>query len=151
MPPESQRAKRHAADPGGLEHLHLMDPLDYQSLVQLMKASSLILTDSAAFQEEAPGLGVAGAGDRDTTERPEGVDAGVVKLVGTNRGAIVAAATELLSDESARQKMITGANPYGDGRAANGSSRPCGTFAGSLTYFAGRNLHSANFFAMSAP
>lgn len=103
---------------GGLEHLHLMEPLDYQSLVQLMQASALILTDSGGIQEEAPGLGVPVLVMRDTTERPEGVDAGVVKLVGTDRGAIVAAATELLSDESARQKMITGANPYGDGRAA---------------------------------
>ncbi len=102
----------------GSANVYLLEPLDYLSLVQLMKRSILILTDSGGIQEEAPGLRVPALVMRDTTERPEGIDAGVVKLVGTDRLRIVEEASNLLSDASARTKMATGENPYGDGFAA---------------------------------
>ena len=102
----------------GLDNVHLIEPLDYLSLVHLMKASTIILTDSGGIQEEAPGLGIPVLVMRDTTERPEGVDAGVVKLVGTDRGRIVREAVRLLEDPEARREMATGRNPYGDGKAA---------------------------------
>jgi UDP-N-acetylglucosamine 2-epimerase len=102
----------------GLANVSLLEPLDYLSLVQLMKRSCLILTDSGGIQEEAPALRVPVLVLRDTTERPEGVEAGVVKLVGTRRGRIVAAADRLLRDPAAHAAMATGASPYGDGHAA---------------------------------
>jgi len=102
----------------GLMNVSLIDPLDYLSLVQLMKRSELILTDSGGIQEEAPSLRVPVLILRDTTERPEGVEAGVVRLVGTCRSRIVAEAERLLRDPAARAQMATGANPYGDGKAA---------------------------------
>jgi len=102
----------------GLEFVTLLEPLDYLSLVHLMRRSVLILTDSGGIQEEAPGLGVPVLVMRDTTERPEGVAAGVVRLVGTGRERIVAEASRFLEDEGARRRMASGANPYGDGRAA---------------------------------
>ncbi|MGC8668362.1 MAG: non-hydrolyzing UDP-N-acetylglucosamine 2-epimerase [Chthonomonadales bacterium] len=100
------------------KNIHLLEPLDYLSLVHLMKRSTLILTDSGGIQEEAPGLGVPVLVMRDTTERPEGVEAGVVKLVGTDRALIVEEASRLLTDADARAAMASGVNPYGDGRAA---------------------------------
>lgn len=99
-------------------NVHLLDPLDYLSLVHLMKRSTLILTDSGGIQEEAPGLGIPVLVMRDTTERPEGVDAGVVKLVGTDRAVIVEETSRLLTDADARSAMASGVNPYGDGHAA---------------------------------
>ncbi len=102
----------------GLANVHLIEPLDYLSLVHLMKASTIILTDSGGIQEEAPGLGIPVLVMRDTTERPEGLEAGVVKLVGTDRSRIVAEAARLLEDPGARQSMSTGRNPYGDGKAS---------------------------------
>jgi UDP-N-acetylglucosamine 2-epimerase len=102
----------------GLSNIHLTEPLDYLSLVHLMKRSTIILTDSGGIQEEAPGLGIPVLVMRETTERPEGVDAGVVKLVGTARETIVREASRLLRDPSARKAMASGENPYGDGRAA---------------------------------
>jgi len=101
-----------------LANLSLLEPLDYLSLVQLMKRSTLILTDSGGIQEEAPSLGVPVLVMRDTTERPEGVEAGVVRLVGTSRQRIVEEAQLLLRDPTARRAMATKANPYGDGSAA---------------------------------
>jgi UDP-N-acetylglucosamine 2-epimerase len=95
----------------------LMEPLDYYSLVHLMKRSVLILTDSGGIQEEAPSLGVPVLVMRETTERPEGIEAGVVKLVGTHRQTIVDEARRLLSDPAAHAEMATKANPYGDGHA----------------------------------
>jgi UDP-N-acetylglucosamine 2-epimerase (non-hydrolysing) len=103
---------------GGLRNVSLTEPLDYLSLVHLMKRSVLILTDSGGIQEEAPGLGVPVLLLRETTERPEGVEAGVVKLVGTRRDRIVEEATRLLTDEVGRRAMSRGVNPYGDGKAA---------------------------------
>ncbi|HVX12977.1 MAG TPA: UDP-N-acetylglucosamine 2-epimerase (non-hydrolyzing) [Pirellulales bacterium] len=102
----------------GCSNLTLLDPLDYLSLVQLMKRATLILTDSGGIQEEAPSLRVPVLVMRETTERPEGVEAGVVRLVGTERERIVREALRLLQDPSAHQAMANGASPYGDGRAA---------------------------------
>jgi UDP-N-acetylglucosamine 2-epimerase len=102
----------------GLANVSLLEPLDYLSLVQLMKRSTLILTDSGGIQEEAPGLKVPVLVMRDTTERPEGVDAGVVRLVGTSRRRIVVEASRLLRDPAALAAMTKSVNPYGDGHAA---------------------------------
>ena len=100
-------------------NLTLLEPLDYLPLVQLMKRCVLILTDSGGIQEEAPSLGVPVLVMRETTERPEGIEAGVVRLVGTERQHIVAAARLLLTDAKAHAAMAAGANPYGDGQAAS--------------------------------
>ena len=96
----------------------LCDPLEYLPLVQLMKRSHLVLTDSGGIQEEAPGLGKPVLVLRNTTERPEGVDAGTVKLVGNTYERITAEARTLLSDPGAYGAMACAANPYGDGTAA---------------------------------
>jgi UDP-N-acetylglucosamine 2-epimerase (non-hydrolysing) len=103
----------------GLPNVSLIEPLDYLSMVHLLKHSTLILTDSGGIQEEAPGLRVPVLVMRDTTERPEGVEAGVVRLVGTKRSRIVAEAETLLCDPIAHAAMTTGVNPYGDGHAAS--------------------------------
>jgi UDP-N-acetylglucosamine 2-epimerase (non-hydrolysing) len=103
----------------GLPNVCLMEPLDYLSLVQLMKRSTLILTDSGGIQEEAPAFGVPTLVMRDTTERPEGVEAGVAQLVGTDRARIVLEAERLLTDPVAHRAMAKSVNPYGDGKAAS--------------------------------
>ena len=103
----------------GLSSVSLIEPLDYVSLVHLMKRSTLILTDSGGIQEEAPGLRVPVLVMRETTERPEGVEAGAVRLVGTQRCRIVREAEKLLRDPAERERMVTGVNPYGDGKAAH--------------------------------
>jgi len=102
----------------GREYITLLSPLDYLPLVHLMKHSNLILTDSGGIQEEAPAFGVPTLVLREVTERPEGVEAGTVKLVGTETGRIVEEANRLLDNESEYQKMARAANPYGDGHAA---------------------------------
>lgn len=102
----------------GVERIHLIEPVDYPTLIRLMRASSLILTDSGGIQEEAPSLGKPVLVLRKTTERPEGVDAGVAKLVGTDQQVIVAEASKLLSDSDAYRAMSQVASPYGDGKAA---------------------------------
>jgi UDP-N-acetylglucosamine 2-epimerase len=102
----------------GIPNVHLIEPLDYLSLVHLMKQSTLILTDSGGIQEEAPSLAVPVLVMRDTTERPEAIEAGVARLVGTRREDIVGEASRLLSDQAAHAAMATGASPYGDGKAA---------------------------------
>ena len=99
-------------------HITLLKPLDYLPMVHLMKRASLVLTDSGGLQEEAPGLGVPVLVMRATTERPEGVAAGTVRLVGTETADIVRAARALLDDPAAYQKMARANNPYGDGHAA---------------------------------
>jgi UDP-N-acetylglucosamine 2-epimerase (non-hydrolysing) len=103
----------------GLPNVSLIEPLDYLCMVHLMKRSTLILTDSGGIQEEAPGLRVPVLVMRDTTERPEGVETGVVRLVGTQKQRIVKEAKTLLSDPIAHAAMSAGANPYGDGKAAH--------------------------------
>lgn len=102
----------------GVEGVHLIEPLDYLPFVRLMSRADLIITDSGGVQEEAPSFGVPVLVMRDTTERPEAVEAGTVKLVGAHAGRIVGAATKLLDDEQAHRAMSRAHNPYGDGRAA---------------------------------
>jgi UDP-N-acetylglucosamine 2-epimerase (non-hydrolysing) len=102
----------------GVSHITLLPPLDYHPLVHLMKNATLILTDSGGIQEEAPSFGVPVLVLRETTERPEGVEAGTLKLVGTDTSRIVEEAKLLLDDESAYMKMAKASNPYGDGHAA---------------------------------
>ena len=98
--------------------ISLIDPVDYQELVYLMRQCKLILTDSGGIQEEAPTLAKPVLVLRQTTERPEAVAAGVARLVGTDTNRIIASVTELLDDESVYAVMSSGANPYGDGQAA---------------------------------
>jgi len=102
----------------GVPGIHLIDPLEYKAFADLMAASTLILTDSGGIQEEAPSLGKPVLVLRDETERPEAVEAGVVRLVGPHRDAIVAAAGELLENRERYEAMARGINPYGDGHAA---------------------------------
>ncbi|RUM94049.1 MAG: UDP-N-acetylglucosamine 2-epimerase (non-hydrolyzing) [Thiothrix sp.] len=102
----------------GLDNIHLIPPQGYRVFVALMSHSKLILTDSGGVQEEAPSLGKPVLVMRDTTERPEGVDAGTVKLVGADTEAIVSNAVRLLESEKAYQVMANAQNPYGDGHAA---------------------------------
>jgi len=97
---------------------HLVPPLEYQAFVNAMKNAHLILTDSGGVQEEAPSLGKPVLVLRETTERPEAVDAGTVKLVGTDSERIAAEAGRLLNDTSAYQAMSKAVNPYGDGLAS---------------------------------
>ena len=99
-------------------HITLLPPLDYLPLVHLMKHARLILTDSGGLQEEAPSLGVPVLVLREVTERPEGIDAGALKLVGTSTSHIVHEALRVLDDPSAYAEMAKAANPYGDGHAA---------------------------------
>ncbi len=101
----------------GRENIHLIEPLSYLPFVALMNRSTLVLTDSGGVQEEAPGLGKPVLVMRDTTERPEAVDAGTVKLVGTDKGTIVEAVSTLLRDRNAYESMARAVNPYGDGKA----------------------------------
>ncbi len=98
--------------------VHLIEPLDYLSFVYLMNRAYLVLTDSGGIQEEAPSLGKPVLVMRNTTERPEGVDAGTAKLVGTNEHLIVSAVNALLDDPAKYQRMAAATNPYGDGHAA---------------------------------
>ena len=102
----------------GLENVHLITPQSYLPFVALMDRSTLILTDSGGVQEEAPTLGKPVLVMRDTTERPEAIESGTSKLVGTETDSIVSAAIELLDDESAYKKMAHAENPYGDGNAS---------------------------------
>lgn len=99
-------------------NVSLIEPLDYLSLAQLMKRATLILTDSGGIQEEAPGLKIPVLVMRERTERPEGVEAGVVRLVGTSQERIVEETTRLLSNPAELVQMAKGINPYGDGHAA---------------------------------
>ena len=96
----------------------LVEPLDYGQLVGAMKRCYLLLTDSGGLQEEAPGLGKPVLVLRETTERPEAIEAGTAKLVGTSPATVVNAASELLSDADAYTSMARAINPFGDGRAA---------------------------------
>lgn len=102
----------------GVENVVLIEPQDYLPFVHLMSRAHLILTDSGGIQEEAPSLGKPVLVMRDTTERPEAVAAGTVRLVGTDRGRIVAEANALLDDPEAYARMARAHNPYGDGQAA---------------------------------
>jgi UDP-N-acetylglucosamine 2-epimerase (non-hydrolysing) len=103
---------------GGVANIHLIEPQDYLPFVYLMHRSTLILTDSGGVQEEAPSLGKPVLVMRDTTERPEAVEAGTVRLVGTDAGLIVESVDRLLDDRAAYETMSFAHNPYGDGQAA---------------------------------
>lgn len=116
---------------GDHPRVHLVEPLDYFDLVQVLHRAALVLTDSGGIQEEAPTFGVPVLVLREVTERPEGVEAGVVRLVGTDRDAIVAAAASALDADPAESARAA-CNPYGDGRAAERvadivAHRLCGT------------------------
>lgn len=101
----------------GLSNVYLISPLDYLPFIYAMQHSTLLLTDSGGVQEEAPSLGKPVLVMRDTTERPEAVEAGTVKLVGTNAEAIVSNVTALLQDKEMYKRMSETHNPYGDGQA----------------------------------
>ncbi|MDD2129109.1 UDP-N-acetylglucosamine 2-epimerase (non-hydrolyzing) [Pseudomonas sp. 17391] len=101
----------------GVSNIHLIEPLDYLPFVYLMSRSYLILTDSGGIQEEAPALGKPVLVMRDTTERPEAVAAGTVKLVGTDVDSIQQHLVQLLTDEATYREMSVAHNPYGDGKA----------------------------------
>lgn len=118
---------------GGLAPVRLIEPQDYLPFVYLMHRSTLILTDSGGVQEEAPSLGKPVLVMRDTTERPEAVEAGTVRLVGTDEDLIVASANELLDDQAAYGAMSFAHNPYGDGRAASRIGEIVVTFANSTS------------------
>jgi len=100
-----------------VENVHLIEPLQYESFIYMMNKSHFIITDSGGVQEEAPSLGKPVLVMRDTTERPEAVEAGTVKLVGTNPDMIISEAQKLLDDENEYEKMSKAHNPYGDGKA----------------------------------
>ncbi|PWK16274.1 non-hydrolyzing UDP-N-acetylglucosamine 2-epimerase [Tumebacillus permanentifrigoris] len=104
---------------GGHERIHLIDPLDVFDTHNFMSRATLILTDSGGIQEEAPSLGVPVLVLRDTTERPEGIDAGTLKLAGTDQDVIYNLAHELLTNAEAHRAMAVAANPYGDGEASD--------------------------------
>lgn len=107
---------------GEVSNVHLIQPLGYEPFVYLMQHAYLVLTDSGGVQEEAPGLGKPVLVMRDTTERPEAVEAGTVKLVGTDAALIVAEVQRLLDDAELYRQMSQAHNPYGDGKA---SARIC--------------------------
>lgn len=109
------------------ENLYFIEPLEYLSFVYLMEKSTIVLTDSGGIQEEAPGLGKPVLVMRDTTERPEALDAGTVKLVGTDYDKIVSEVSQLLDDPQAYAAMSQAVNPYGDGQA-------CGRIVNALLY-----------------
>lgn len=109
------------------ENLFFIEPLEYLSFVYLMEKSTIVLTDSGGIQEEAPGLGKPVLVMRDTTERPEALDAGTVKLVGTDYDKIVNEVSQLLDDPQAYAVMSQAVNPYGDGQA-------CGRIVNALLY-----------------
>ena len=102
---------------GGLERVHLIEPMDYEPFANLMDKVDIVLTDSGGIQEEAPALGKPVLVLRDTTERPEAVDAGTVKLVGTGYEDVLRETNLLLDDPAHYQKMAEAVNPYGDGKA----------------------------------
>lgn len=103
---------------GGIGNVHLITPQDYLPFVYLMERAEVILTDSGGVQEEAPSLGKPVLVMRDTTERPEAIEAGTVRLVGTDEDLIVAETSRLLDDDKAYEAMSRAHNPYGDGLAA---------------------------------
>jgi len=102
----------------GIKGIHLVDPMEYEPFTNLMARSAIVLTDSGGIQEEAPSLGKPVLVLRDTTERPEAVQAGTVKLVGTDENKVFDTAYKLLTDEKEYRAMAEAVNPYGDGKSA---------------------------------
>jgi UDP-N-acetylglucosamine 2-epimerase (non-hydrolysing) len=123
------------------DRIALLDPIDYFETIHFMKASYLLLTDSGGIQEEAPALGKPVLVLREETERPEGIAAGTVRLVGTNALNIVNCVSELLSDDGAYRKMSEAVNPYGDGLASE-------RILQALEFLAGRGLSPEPFAAV---
>ena len=151
---------------GGDERIHIIEPLDVPDFHNFLARSYLVLTDSGGIQEEAPSLGKPVLVMRDTTERPEGIAAGTLRLVGTREEAIYASFTELLDNAAAYEKMSRTANPYGDGHACrriadilcrtlhngqqlrrNGCARGCQL---GLTHFERVQLDAVKFFTVCA-
>ena len=116
--PNVQEPVKRILGVGSIDNVHLIEPIDYLPFVYLMNRSYLIITDSGGVQEEAPSLGKPVLVMRETTERPEAVQAGTVRLVGTDRALIVKETNTLLDDRAAYQAMSMAHNPYGDGNAA---------------------------------
>lgn len=104
-------------DTSGLSNMFFIEPLEYLSFVYLMAQAHIVLTDSGGIQEEAPGLGKPVLVMRDTTERPEALEAGTVQLVGTEYDRIISSVSDLLDNESIYRRMSQAVNPYGDGKA----------------------------------
>ena len=113
----------------GRRNIYLIEPLSYLPFVALMNRARLLLTDSGGVQEEAPSLGKPVLVMRDTTERPEAIEAGTAKLVGTNRRTIIDNVSTLLTDEKANIAMANAVNPYGDGKACARIMRIIGSLA----------------------
>lgn len=111
------------AELGGLKRVHLIEPMDYEPFVNMIGCSYLVLSDSGGIQEEAPSLGKPVLVLRDTTERPEAVTAGTVRLIGTTRDAVAMETRRLLDDEGFYKTMANAVNPYGDGRASDRIAR----------------------------
>lgn len=128
-----------AEELGQVPRVHLIDPLEYEPFANLMARCYLVLTDSGGIQEEAPSLGKPVLVLRDTTERPEAVAAGTVKLVGTAHETVYNETRRLLTDKAAYHRMATAVNPYGDGRAA------ARIVAGVLYHFGRRSQPPAPF------
>ena len=127
----------------GLPNVLVTDPLDYVDMVCAMAASHLVITDSGGVQEEAPSLGKPVLVLRDTTERPEAVAAGTVRLIGTGEERFVAEASLLLRDPAAHEAMARAVNPYGDGRAAD-------RIVGAIEHFFGVGPRPDEFAAVDA-
>ncbi|KJR95980.1 MAG: UDP-N-acetylglucosamine 2-epimerase [Peptococcaceae bacterium BRH_c4a] len=108
---------------GGLERVHLIEPMDYAPFVNLMQKCCMVLTDSGGMQEEAPSMGKPVLVLRNTTERPEAVEAGTVVLVGTEKEAVLAETNKLLNNPDHYRRMSEAANPYGDGKASGRIAR----------------------------
>ena len=102
----------------GIDNVFLLNPLDYLPFIHLMQHAHLILTDSGGIQEEAPSLGKPVLVMRDTTERPEAIEAGTALLVGTDPQKIISHVNELLNDDTSYKRMVIKRNPYGDGKAS---------------------------------
>lgn len=115
--PNVRKPIHEAFDGKQYDNMYFIEPLEYLSFVYLMEKSTIVLTDSGGIQEEAPGLGKPVLVMRDTTERPEALEAGTVKLVGTNYDKIVQEVSKLIEDSQYYREMSEAVNPYGDGRA----------------------------------
>ena len=115
--PNVRKPIHEAFDGKQYDNMYFIEPLEYLSFVYLMEKSTIVLTDSGGIQEEAPGLGKPVLVMRDTTERPEALEAGTVRLVGTNYDKIVQEVSKLIEDSQYYQEMSEAVNPYGDGRA----------------------------------
>ena len=102
----------------GVPGIHLVDPMEYEPFTNLMARAAIVLTDSGGIQEEAPSLGKPVLVLRDTTERPEAVEASTVRLVGTDEEKVFQTAYKLLTDEKEYKAMAEAVNPYGDGKSA---------------------------------